>query len=121
MIRIRLMRMGQRHAPFYRVVVMDSRSAQRSRFIESLGYYNPTKNPQIVELKEDRVRHWLSVGAQPTDTAKSLMRMLASDGSPTAINLLGIMSRLAQSEGRPCRAVGPGEQSLVDERPLLRG
>jgi small subunit ribosomal protein S16 len=66
--------MGQRHAPFYRVVVMDSRSAQRSRFIESLGYYNPTKNPQIVELKEDRVRHWLSVGAQPTDTAKSLMR-----------------------------------------------
>ncbi|MEE2754612.1 MAG: 30S ribosomal protein S16 [Candidatus Latescibacterota bacterium] len=74
MVRIRLMRMGQRHAPFYRVVVMDSRSAQRSRFIESLGYYNPTKNPQIVELKEDRVRHWPPVGAQPTDTAKSLMR-----------------------------------------------
>ena len=66
--------MGQRHSPFYRVVVMDSRSAQRSRFIENLGYYNPTKSPEVVELKEDRVRHWLSVGAQPTDTAKSLIR-----------------------------------------------
>ena len=53
---------------------MDSKKAQNSRFIENLGYYNPTKNPQIVELKEDRVRHWLSVGAQPTDTARSLIR-----------------------------------------------
>ena len=74
MVRIRLMRLGSRHSPFYRVVVMDSKSAQKSRFIENLGYYNPTKNPQIVELKEDRVRHWLSVGAQPSETAKSLMR-----------------------------------------------
>lgn len=53
---------------------MDSRSSQKSRFIENLGYYNPTKNPHIVELKEDRIRHWLSVGAQPTDTARSLIR-----------------------------------------------
>lgn len=74
MVRIRLMRLGSRHNPFYRVVVMNSKSAQKSKFIENLGYYNPTKNPQIVELKEDRIRHWLSVGAQPTDTAKSLIR-----------------------------------------------
>ena len=74
MVRIRLQRLGSRHSPFYRVVVMDSKKAQNSRFIENLGYYNPTKNPQIVELKTDRVKHWLSVGAQPTDTAKSLIR-----------------------------------------------
>ena len=74
MVRIRLMRLGAKHNPFYRVVVMDSRSAQKSRFIENLGYYDPTTNPHIVKLKEDRVRHWLSVGAQPTDTAKSLIR-----------------------------------------------
>lgn len=74
MVRIRLQRLGSRHSPFYRVVVMDSKKAQNSRFIENLGYYNPTKNPQIVELKEDRVKHWLSVGAQPTDTARSLIR-----------------------------------------------
>ena len=74
MVRIRLMRLGSRHQPFYRVVVMNSKSAQKSRFIENLGYYDPTKNPQIVELKEDRIRHWLSVGAQPSDTARSLIR-----------------------------------------------
>jgi len=74
LVRIRLMRLGSRHSPFYRVVVMNSKSAQKSRFIENLGYYNPTKKPQIVELKEDRVRHWLSVGAQPSDTARSLIR-----------------------------------------------
>lgn len=74
MVRIRLQRLGSRHAPFYRVVVMDSKKAQNSRFIENLGYYNPTKNPQIVELKADRVKHWLSVGAQPSDTARSLIR-----------------------------------------------
>ena len=74
MVKIRLMRLGSRHSPFYRVVVMDIRAPQKSRFIENLGYYNPTKNPQIVELKEDRVAHWLGVGAQPTDTAKSLFR-----------------------------------------------
>ena len=74
MVRIRLMRLGSRHSPFYRVVVMNSKSAQKSRFIENLGYYNPTKNPEIVELKADRVKHWLSVGAQPTDIARSLIR-----------------------------------------------
>ena len=74
MVRIRLQRLGSRHAPFYRVVVMNSKQAQNSRFIENLGYYNPTKNPQVVGLKEDRVKHWLSVGAQPTDTVRSLIR-----------------------------------------------
>ncbi len=68
------MRLGSRHQPFYRVVVMNSKSAQKSRFIENLGYYDSTKNPQIVELKEDRIRHWLSVGAQPSDSARSLIR-----------------------------------------------
>lgn len=68
------MRLGNRHNPFYRVVVMDSRSPRKGRFIENLGFYNPTKHPQIVELKEDRVMHWLAVGAQPSDTARSLFR-----------------------------------------------
>jgi len=74
LVRIRLQRLGSRHAPFYRVVVMDSRRAQNSKFIENLGYYNPTKKPEIVELKADRVKHWLSVGAQPTDTCRSMIR-----------------------------------------------
>ena len=98
MVRIRLMRLGSRHSPFYRVVVMNSKSAQKSRFIENLGYYNPTKNPQIVELKEDRVRHWLSVGAQPSDTARSLMRKQ------------GILKRIHEERsGKPVGDAAPSE------------
>lgn len=74
MVRLRLMRMGAKKAPFYRVVAANATSPRDGRFIENLGYYNPTKNPQIVELKEDRVIHWLHSGAMPTETVRSLFR-----------------------------------------------
>ena len=74
MVRLRLRRMGAKKAPFYRVVATDSSSPRDGRFIEILGHYNPTKNPQIIELKEDRVMYWLGAGAQPSDTVRSLFR-----------------------------------------------
>ena len=74
MVRLRLKRMGSKKAPFYRVVAANATSPRDGRFIENLGYYNPTKEPQIVELKEDRVAYWLGVGAQPTETVRSLFR-----------------------------------------------
>ena len=74
MVRLRLRRMGAKKAPFYRVVAADTTSPRDGRFIEVLGHYNPTKDPQIIELKEDRVRYWLGVGAQPSDTVRSLFR-----------------------------------------------
>ncbi len=74
MVRIRLTRKGARNAPFYRVVVADSRSPRDGRFIESLGYYDPTENPQIVSLNTERARHWLDLGAEPSGTVKSLFR-----------------------------------------------
>ena len=74
MVRIRLRRMGKKNAPFYRMVVADSTSPRDGRFIEILGHYNPSKNPHIVQLREDRVLHWLSRGAVPTGTALSLLR-----------------------------------------------
>ena len=74
MVKIRLMRMGAKKAPFYRVVVADATSPRNGRFIENLGHYNPGTTPQTVELKEDRVLHWLSNGAQPTETVQSLFR-----------------------------------------------
>ena len=74
MVRLRLRRMGAKKAPFYRVVAADATSPRDGRFIEILGHYNPTKDPQIIELKEDRVRYWLGVGAQPSDTVRSLFR-----------------------------------------------
>lgn len=74
MVRLRLRRMGAKKAPFYRVVAADASSPRDGRFIEILGHYNPTKNPQIIELKEDRVMYWLGVGAQPSETVRSLFR-----------------------------------------------
>ena len=74
MVRLRLRRMGAKKAPFFRVVAADASSPRDGRFIEVLGHYNPTKDPQIIELKEDRIRYWLGVGAQPSDTVLSLFR-----------------------------------------------
>lgn len=72
-VKIRLRRMGARGRPFYRVVVADSRSPRDGRFIESLGYYDPRTDPPTIQVKADRVQHWLEVGAQPTDTTKALL------------------------------------------------
>ena len=74
MVKIRLTRKGARNAPFYRVVVADSRSPRDGRFIESLGYYDPTVSPRLVRLNEERARHWLDLGAEPSGTVKSLLR-----------------------------------------------
>ena len=76
MIKIRLQRHGARHAPFYRMVVAPSTVRRDGRFIEVLGTYHPQAHTRTEELKlkMDRIDHWLEVGAQPTDTAKSLIR-----------------------------------------------
>ena len=76
MIKIRLQRHGARHAPFYRMVVATSTARRDGKFIEVLGTYNPQAHARTEELKlkMDRIDHWLGVGAQPTDTAKSLIR-----------------------------------------------
>ena len=74
MVRIRLKRMGRKRKPFYRVVAADSRSPRDGRHIEVLGYYNPMTEPLTIELKMDRVNYWLGVGAQPSDTAASLIK-----------------------------------------------
>ncbi len=66
--------MGKRHYPIYKIVAADSRSPRDGRFIEALGTYNPNLDPIEVKLKEDRVVYWLKVGAQPTDTVKSLLK-----------------------------------------------
>lgn len=76
-VKIRLRRDGAKKRPFYHLVAADSRRARDGRYIEQLGYYNPivaADTESIVVLKEDRVRYWLSVGAQPSDTAAALLK-----------------------------------------------
>ncbi len=76
-VRIRLTRMGRRNRPFYRVVIADSRSRRDGRFIEQIGTYDPIKQDKNFAVKEDRIFHWLKVGAQPSDTVK---RLLSKEG-----------------------------------------
>ncbi|WP_026326404.1 30S ribosomal protein S16 [Paenibacillus ginsengihumi] len=70
--RIRLKRMGAHKAPFYRVVVSDSRSPRDGRFIEEIGTYNPVANPAVVNIDEEKALKWLQTGAQASDTVRSL-------------------------------------------------
>ena len=74
MVKIRLKRMGMKKKPFYRLVVTDSRSPRDGRFIEEIGYYNPVSEPKQLKINEERAKYWLSVGAQPTDTTRGLLK-----------------------------------------------
>lgn len=74
-VKIRLTRMGKIRAPFYRVVVADSRTRRDGRAIEEIGIYHPTREPSVVEIDSERAQYWLSVGAQPTDQVKALLKL----------------------------------------------
>ncbi len=73
-VKIRLRRMGAKKAPFYRIVVADSRYPRDGKFIEEVGYYDPTKDPAVVKIDEEKARQWIKNGAQPTDTVKSILK-----------------------------------------------
>jgi small subunit ribosomal protein S16 len=71
-VKLRLRRMGAKKRPSYRIVAADSRSPRDGDFIESVGFYDPLTDPATIRVDLERARHWLSVGAQPTDTVRSL-------------------------------------------------
>lgn len=73
-VRIRLARHGRKRNPFYRLVVADSRSPRDGRFIEQLGTYDPMKDPAEIKVDDERALHWLKNGAQPSDTARGILR-----------------------------------------------
>ena len=85
MVRIRLRRMGAKKKPFYRIVVAHKESPRDGRFIEIVGTYNPRTEPETVELKTERVAHWLSSGAQPSESVSRMLRkanLIDADGKP---------------------------------------
>ena len=73
-VKIRLRRMGAKKAPFYRIVVADSRYPRDGRFIEEIGYYDPTKEPSVVKVDAEKAKTWIKNGAQPTDTVKEILK-----------------------------------------------
>ena len=74
MLKIRLRRMGQIHAPYYRVIVADSRSPRNGKFIEEIGTYDPLKDPSEIIIDNEAAKRWLANGAQPTDTVRALLK-----------------------------------------------
>jgi small subunit ribosomal protein S16 len=74
-VKIRLKRIGKIHAPFYRVVIMNSRTKRDGRAIEEIGKYHPTEDPSIIEINSERVQYWLGVGAQPTEQVAALLKI----------------------------------------------
>lgn len=83
-VKIRLRRIGKKKAPFYRVVVADSRYPADGRFIEEIGYYNPLENPVVIKIDTEKAQKWMANGAQPTDTVKSLLKKAAAKAKTEA-------------------------------------
>ena len=86
MVKIRLKRLGAKKAPFYRIVVADAKTRRDGREIETIGYYDPTKNPTVVKIDEEKALKWLNDGAIATDTVRSLL------------SKNGIMSKFAEAK-----------------------
>jgi small subunit ribosomal protein S16 len=103
MVKIRLMRVGKRKQPSYRVVVADSRSPRDGRFIENIGRYNPRVHPSTIDIDEERALHWLQRGAQPSDPVRVLLQKT------------GIWSRFTgQAPPEPVPAEPTETQALAD-------
>jgi small subunit ribosomal protein S16 len=79
-VKIRLKRLGKIRAPYYRIVVADSRTKRDGRVIEEIGKYHPTENPSFIEVDSDRAQYWLSVGAQPTEQVLAILKLTGDWG-----------------------------------------
>jgi small subunit ribosomal protein S16 len=99
-VRVRLTRVGSRKNPIWRVVVADQRSPRDGRFIEMIGHYNPQTEPSTIAIDEERLRHWIGLGAQPTSTVKQLMKAQAKGGGAKAV---------AEPAASPASGPEPGE------------
>jgi len=112
MVKIRLRRVGAKKQPSYRVVVTDSRAPRDGRFIEAIGFHNPRTEPETVQIKEGRALHWLSVGAQPTE---SVARLLDKQGTMARFERLkqgeSIEVLVAEAEEAARAAPGPSPKT----------
>ncbi|MDN6428233.1 MAG: 30S ribosomal protein S16 [Propionibacterium sp.] len=116
-VRIRLKRMGKIHAPFYRVVVVDSRKKRDGRVIEEVGVYDPTREPSVIKIDSDRAQYWLSVGAQPSDQVRNLLVLTGdiakSHGKADAVSRVKVSEadKAAQAEEAIKQAEAAAEKS----------
>ena len=122
-VRIRLKKMGRTHRPFFRVCAMDQRSPRDGRVIEELGYYDPMcpETDARVQLKSDRVDHWLSVGAQPSEKVAVLIKKYGTDGTHLEAQKEALARLGKRKEYTPAPAEAPKpvakEEPAAEEKP----
>ena len=120
MVKIRLMRMGAKKRPFFRVVVADARSPRDGRFIENIGKYHPLSHPSVIEIDEERALHWLRSGAQPTDPARVLLQKtgvwsrFTGEPAPEAPAPAAVEAPEPSSEESPAEEA-PAEETSAEE------
>ena len=104
-VKIRLMRMGAKKAPFYRVVVADSRSPRDGRFLENLGIYHPNNEPSRVEIDTDKAAAWLAKGAQPTEAVAKLLAIAGVEGMAERKQAAkALRAKQAEAKANPAKA-----------------
>jgi small subunit ribosomal protein S16 len=113
-VKLRLMRMGKKKQPTYRVVVADSRSPRDGRFIEAVGTYEPRMDPSTIEIDNDRVLGWLAKGAQPTETVRKL---LVVSGAWERFESTRPSKTVSQRYARPGRATAPAKKAPAKKAP----
>jgi small subunit ribosomal protein S16 len=115
MVKIRLMRIGKRKQPSYRVVVADSRSPRDGRIIEAIGKYQPRQEPSEISIDTDRAVFWLQQGAQPSEAVKKLLRIAGAWSAFTGEAPLGAEASPAHSKAAPAGAIRATAAASVDD------
>jgi len=117
-VKLRLMRMGKKKQPTYRVVVADSRSPRDGRFIETVGNYAPRMDPSTIEIDNARVLGWLAKGAQPTETVRKL---LVISGAWEEFESSRPAKPVSERHARPGRSTGPAKKTSTKKAPAKQG
>lgn len=110
-VKIRLKRLGKIRAPYYRIVVADSRTKRDGRVIEEIGKYHPTEEPSFIEVDSARAQYWLSVGAQPTEQVRAILKITGDWG--TFKGDKNAVSTLKTAEAKPVFEVETSKKSVV--------
>ncbi|WES65212.1 30S ribosomal protein S16 [Microbacter sp. GSS18] len=110
-VKIRLKRLGKIRAPYYRIVVADSRTKRDGRVIEEIGKYHPTEEPSFIEVDSDRAQYWLSVGAQPTEQVRAILKITGDWGTFTGDK--DAKSTLKTAEAKAAFEVDADKKSVI--------
>jgi small subunit ribosomal protein S16 len=112
-VKIRLRRMGTKKRPFYRIVVTDSRNARDGRFIENIGYYDPTVEPPVLKVDLEKAQEWIGKGAQPSDTVRGLLKKMGMLGGQSEASIARAAAKIEAKKRGKVKAEAP---AIVEEK-----